>query len=281
MKVLITGRGGNGSWTMRGEQLGAAIGATVKPMATSADCQAADLVVIVKRAPEPLLQAVRLSGRPWVYDIVDAYPQPACSRWTQEQSREWLRTHLAHLRPSAVIWPTLRMAADYGGPGFVLYHHARPGQAVNPIRPLIETIGYEGREQYLHGWQARLALQAARIGARLVVNPARLADVDVVLALRGGEWNGYAQRSWKSNVKLANAHATGTPFIGLAESGYLETLAGGEQFIDEAQGLVEAFDRLAAQSVRRNVSEGFLAAAYSLEAAAADMRAGLCALKLF
>ena len=57
MKVLVTGRGGAGSWIVRGEQLGAQIGATVRPLAETAD--GFDLTIVVKRTPPQVMQALR------------------------------------------------------------------------------------------------------------------------------------------------------------------------------------------------------------------------------
>lgn len=279
MKILVTGRGGAGSWTIRGEQLGAALGATVKPQATLTDCRAADVILVVKRLPDELLQAIRQSGRPWVYDIVDAYPQPACSSWTADQARAWLRQHLRALRPTAVVWPTQRMSADAEHAGWVLHHHYRPGLGRMLVRDRIYRVGYEGRAEYLGHWVAPILAECRRIGAEFVMNPAVLSQMDVVLALRAGKWNGYCQRHWKSNVKLANAHGAGVPFIGLPEAGYLETAAGGEQLILSPAELGQALDMLVDGAVRTSVQDKFLANAYSVDQAAADMKANLCALK--
>lgn len=281
MRILITGKGGNaGSWKIRGEQIGAALGATVAPMATVEQCRAHDVIVVVKRCPPQLLDAVRRSGRPWAYDIVDAYPQPESSAWGRPQAVQWVRDTLALLRPDGVIWPTRAMCDDLGGnPSAVVYHHARPRAPVNPLRPVIQTIGYEGSAAYLDGWHNAIEKHCRARGWRFVVNPPYLADLDVVLALRGGPHDGYVSRHWKSNVKLANAHATGTPFIGLRESGYLETAVGGEVFIDRPADLAGALGTLESYQLRIDVAAAFRPAAYTIEAAAERLRGALCALR--
>lgn len=278
MNILFTGRGGAGSWAIRAEQIGAALGARVKPMASVADCKAADLVVVVKRVPDDLLQAIRKSGRPWVYDIVDAYPQPMCSDWSEAESRAWLKEHLAKLKPNFVIWPNERMKADAGG-GAVIYHHHRPALRVNPVREQIKAIGYEGAESYIESWKPAIEAECRARGARFVVNPPQLADVDVVLALRGHRWNGYPQQHWKSNVKLANAHGSGTPFIGAPEDGYTETASGAEYWARTPSELSVALNWLESQSAREEVNERFLKAAFSIEHAAERYRDVLCGLK--
>lgn len=272
--VIFTGKGSAGSWQVRGEQLGAALGATVKPFASRSQLQAHDLVVVVKRCPAEVLHALRASGRPWVYDIVDAYPQPAASHWTRWQAIQWVQNHLRELQPDAVIWPNRKMRedCDTGLPGTVLYHHHRPSIRNNPIRDTIRRVGYDGSVKYLAEWLPTLQAECARRGWEFIEGATDLADLDVVVAFRGGEWNGYVQENWKSNVKLANAHGSGTPFIGQQESGYMETATGCEYWADKPTGLPVCFDWLESQSAREQIHDRFVQAAYSLEKAAADLK---------
>jgi hypothetical protein len=275
MKLLVTGKGGrSGSWAMRGVQLGNALGATVKPLATTQDTRQADLTIVVKRTPDSVLSALREAKARWVYDVVDAYPQPQSSAWSRGEAIEWVRARIEALKPDAVLWPTQRMRedCDTGLPGFVLPHHARSGIAVNPIRQEIRNIGYEGRAIYLNGWEGELRRQCHMRGWSFVINPAELAEVDVVVAFRGGEWAGYVPRHYKSNVKLANAHASGTPFIGNAESGYMEMATGCEYWADDFDNLRIALNWLESQSAREQISDRFRQAAYTVEHAAADLR---------
>lgn len=278
MNLLFTGKGTSGSFKIRAEQLGAAMGAPVVPMASLADCRAADVIVVVKRAPDALLQSIRASGRPWVYDVVDAYPQPACGSWGETESKAWIKEHLARLKPNAVIYPNERMSKDAGG-GKVLYHHHRPGMQRNPIRKEIKRIGYEGAPSYIDGWRKAIEAQCARIGAEFVINPVNLADVDVVLALRDKNHAGYPQRMWKSNVKLANAHGSGTPFIGMPEPGYQETASGCEYWATDGEELGRALDWLAPQSTRQHVSAKFLESAITVERVAEQCKCWIEALK--
>jgi len=275
---LFTGKGTSGSFKIRADQLGAAMGARVVPMASVEDCRSADAVVVVKRAPDVLLQNIRASGRPWIYDVVDAYPQPACGAWGETESKAWLKEHLARLKPDAVIYPNERMSKDAGG-GKVLYHHHRPGIQRNPIRKEIRRIGYEGAPSYVDGWRKAIEAQCARLGAEFVINPVNLADVDVVLALRDKNHAGYPQRMWKSNVKLANAHGSGTPFIGMPEPGYQETASGCEYWATDSEELGRALDWLAPQSTREHVSAKFLESAITVEQAAEQCRCWIEALR--
>lgn len=274
MRVLITGKGGSGSWAIRGVQVGTAIGAHVVPMASVAQIAVASVVIGVKRIPDSLLNAIHQTGTPLVWDVVDAFPQPECTGWTREQSIAWLHSEIQRLKPSAIIWPNARMADDAGWSGLqeVIYHHHRPGIEINPIREKIETIAYEGSPRYLEGWAEAISNECSRLRASFLVNPDSLAAADVVLAVRGPKWNGYAQRHWKSNVKLANAHASGTPFIGMREDGYLQTRSLMERWLDSPEELRSALESLEPHWVRKELSERFIGSSLSLDHVAQQYR---------
>jgi hypothetical protein len=276
MRILVTGKGGNsGSWKIRGEQLGSALGATVKPLATHAEIAAHDLTVVVKRTPKSVIDS--LKWRRWVWDMVDFYPQPEASAWTRREAVEFVRDRIRQLQPTAVIWPTARMREDCddGRPGLVLPHHYRPGIERNPIREQVRTVGYEGRPEYLASWESVLVNECESRRWKFVANPRSLAELDIVVAFRCGKWDGYVQRHWKSNVKLANAHGSGTPFVGQVESGYEETASGAEYWAEDPRGLAVAFDWLESQSAREQVSDRFQRSAYSVKQAANDLGAFL------
>lgn len=274
MNFLFTGRGTSGSWAIRGEQLGQACGAEVRQAATKDHCKAADVIVAVKRVNDPLLQVLRTSGKPWVFDCVDFYPQPHCTAWSRSEAVAWVRTQIKRLTPAAVIWPNQKMRddCDTGLPGLVLPHHHRPGIAVNPVRPQVQAVGYEGAAPYLGSWRDALEAECAKRNWRFVVNPARMADLDIVVAVRSVEYSGYAQFHWKSNVKLSNAHGSGTPFIGQRECGYLETATGCEYWADTPGELGRCFDWLSSQETRELVSDRFRQAAYTVEQAAKELK---------
>lgn len=276
MKVLVTGGGGAGSWEIRGRQIGDAMGATVKPRASLDDMRSADVILVVKKVPDELLDNLQRSGKPWVYDIIDAYPQPGCYPWSKTQSIDWLHAHLARLKPNRVIWPNDRMRRDAGDDGPVVYHHARPGLTVAPIRDRVRTIGYEGAPHYLDHWMHPIGEVCRKLNAAFVVNPVDYSVMDVVVALRAGKWAGYAQTHWKSNVKLANAHAAGVPFIGCYEDGYFETRSGEELFVEFFSDLESAVLQLESAVVRERVRKTFQLHARSLDQAAKET---LCALK--
>lgn len=280
MKILFTGRGGSGSWQIRGVQIGEALGARVVPNASSDDLTWANVVIAVKRIPGDLLHRIRASGKPWVYDVIDAYPQPEAGSWSADKARRWVQALMAGLEPDAVIWPSAGMqaCAPYLR-GTVIHHHYRPSIKRNPIREKLQVIGYEGAPQYLAEWKPALEQAASKIGARFVINPANLADLDVVVALRGKEHNGWVQRMFKSNVKMANAQGSGTPMICNASRAYWDTADEKVQWVASPDQLGDALDCLRPQLLREFASESAYKKRYSVEDAANDYRKFLCTLK--
>lgn len=272
--ILFTGRGSSGSWKIRGEQLGRALNARVKPQATIHDCKAADLIVVVKRISPTLLDNIRKSGKPWVFDCVDFYPQPECSTWSRNHAIDWVRGKLKKLQPNAVIWPNEQMQEDCGKGynGIILYHHHLPGIEQNPIRQEVQAVCYEGSERYLGGWLKHILNECHAREWHFYVNPPQIACSDIVLAIRDEKYSGYAQRHWKSNVKLANAHGSGTPFIGPCESGYSETATGFEKWCESPEMLKYAFNDLESYELRQKVSAAFIENKISIQEIASQYR---------
>lgn len=268
MKLLFTGKGGrSGSWAMRAQQMGEALGADVKPMAAPDDH---DFTVVVKRTPPEVVQ--NLKGRRWAWDIVDAYPQPESYSWDKADAVSWIKKKIETLNPTAVIWPNLRMRedCDIGLPGLVLPHHHRIGIEINPIRRDIRKVGYEGHPTYLGKWDSLVRDECHRRGWEFVINPAALADLDIVVAFR--HRGGYVCKHWKSSVKMQNAHASGTPLVCQPESGYLENASGAEYWADTPKQLATSFDWLIDQSAREAISDRFRQKTFSVQQAAATLK---------
>ncbi len=277
LKVLITGAGSSGSWAIRGEQLGQTIGATVQPLARSA--RGFDVVVIVKRLHDrAILRSARWHGVPVIWDVVDAWPQGRGTDkvWTSEGSISWLRRSIRRIRPDGVIAPTQKMELDLqsvlGKDALVttLAHHAWPDKPINPIRQEVRSIGYQGSEKHLGLWSGVLVEQARKRGWEFVINPPSLADVDIAVALRRD--TGYAPKNWKSNVKLANAQASGTPIILTRESGYLETASGSEFWADTPDELNAGLDWFSEHAHRLEASRRMLGTEPRLEDIGNDYR---------
>ena len=136
----------------------------------------------------------------------------------------------------------------------------------------MQTIGYEGSPAYLGKWQKLLLNECRDRGWNLYVNQGKHSDFDICVAFRDVQFNGYAQRHWKSNVKLSNCHGSGTPFIGQSESGYLETSTGMEQWVDDPRELRDALDRLTSQHYREEVSRAFIEQPITVQQSAAELQ---------
>lgn len=242
---------------MRGVELGRAIGADVIQEVT--DLRGYDHVIAVKR------YGMALAGCGVIWDLVDSYPQPAGNLWTESDCKAWLKGQIQSVRPKGIVAATEAMALDcvFGVPILALPHHARPGEPINPIRETVGKVGYQGAEHYLGFWRDILDRECAKRGWQFVIEPEHLADVDIVVALRAQD--GYAARTWKSNVKLANAQSTGTPVICSPEAGYMETASGAEYWAKNEADLVKAFDALTPHDRRQQVSHFLLKATPKLE----------------
>lgn len=280
MRVLVTGRGTSGSWTIRGAQLGREIGARVEPQAR--DVGGYDMAVIVKRAEPDLVQRLAAMEVPIVWDIVDAWPQPHGNTWDRKQCMAWLRDSVRAIRPVAIVAATQAMAhdcAEFGVPVLALPHHGWEAQSRCCIAPQVRRVGYQGGQKYLGRWEPFMRAECTRRGWEWVPNAQDIGELDIVVALR--EQQGYAPRHWKSNVKLANAQICGTPFIGNREAGYAETACGVERWADTEAEMVNALDSLEPQAARVQASSAMVAAAPRLKNIAQQYRAwleGLCLL---
>lgn len=275
MRLLITGKPNQGSWKIRAEQLGGAISAKVIPDARIEDIRKCDVVIVVKNFTVGLLDRIRSLKKPIVWDCVDFWPQPLGNTWDREKCLQFLRKKLSDVGPQMAIAATKQMADDMKECRLpikigYLKHHARPDQIKNEIRDQIKVIGYEGSPRYLDFWRGHIDEICEQAKYRFVINPDHLADVDVCLALRGGEWDGYATRNWKSNVKLANMHDTGTPGILGPEAGYLENRTGAEYLVSDPRHLKYAMKWLEPKEVRQEISERFLSVDTSLESVAKE-----------
>lgn len=212
---------GDGSWQMRGLQLGGALGARVTSQPTEADWDWASVIVLVKKAAVTFGPRAARSGRPVIWDALDFWRQPQENAWTEDQALAGLQDRIRQCRPTLVIGATDAQAQ--AAQGRCVPHHARVGLTAQPVRDRVAQVCYEGSERYLGAWRAPLERACADRGWRLVINPPNLAEADLIVAFRGGEWDGWMPRQWKSGVKIANALAAQRPLLtqpGAAASEY-------------------------------------------------------------
>jgi hypothetical protein len=211
MNVLIVGTGGNGSWEIRGEQLGGAMGARVTSNPSDIDWAWADLVVLVKRAVALFGARARKAGKPVVWDALDFWTQPSQNQVGADEAVRLAGLMSAEAKPVLTIGATQAMADALGG--VYLPHHAWPGMAATPARETCAVVAYQGNAAYLGRWAGWLSDACQARGWRLVVNPSSLQEADILVALRDGEWDGRICREWKSGVKVVNAIVAGRPVI--------------------------------------------------------------------
>lgn len=275
MNVLIVGSG-KGSWAMRGEQLGRAIGARLAVTPLPADLAWADVVVLVKRA---IVQAdtVHAAGKPLVWDALDFWSQPAQNGLSEVDARALLADWQRRYRPTLTIGATQAMADAAGGA--YLPHHGHQALRITDARPCA-VVGYEGSPAYLDGWERPLREACAARGWRLVINPPDLSAVDVLVALRGGPWDGWMCRQWKSGVKYVNAVLAGRPVITQATAAFAEMALPGT-VVAAPIDLDAALDRWASDDARRAVTSWSRthAGIYALEAIASAYRSILVSVR--
>lgn len=204
---------------MRADQLGRAIGAHVhvdpwndpNPL----EFDRAHFVIIVKRLKKRWkrwIARVQNARKPIVWDCVDFWQQPEENDIGAKLAIKSFWARKGDLGPKLVIAGTKAMAEDCAH-SIYLPHHHRVGLSAAPVKRAVELVGYEGNPGYLMEWHDRLTRACERRGWRFVVNPDNLADMDIVVALRAGQWDGWTCRRWKSGVKYANSIAAGRPVI--------------------------------------------------------------------
>ena len=209
MNILMVGAG-KGSWEMRGLQLGAALGARVVRDPSDSDLRWADMIVLIKRAI--LTQRVRAvqSGKPIVWDALDFWTQPFQNDLSQLSACAVLKSWQRDV--TLTVGATAAMAQSAGN-GFYLPHHGHAGLHPTDARPECRVVGYDGNPIYLDWWSPVLRDACARRGWSFVINPPDLSAVDILVSLRGGIWDGWMCREWKSGVKIVNAILAGRPIL--------------------------------------------------------------------
>ena len=235
---------------------------------TAEDLANFDIFCFVKRTNLDLQEHLLANGKVLVFDVVDTWSQPddhskvSNGREARELfEKKWrnvpaFHAHIFANRAMYLDLVPLTQRATY------IYHHSNPALRRNPLRPVAKTVGYEGNEAYLGAWRDVIEDLCRRLGLRFVVNPTDYAEIDIGFAAREGAHSGYLPNTYKSNVKLANFIATGTPCVlGSAEVSYHETGCGGVRFFADAAQLERQLVDLLEVDTRRRIQEDFLAAA--------------------
>ncbi len=214
MNLLMVGNG-KGSFTMRGLQLGGALGARVVSVPSDDDMRWADVVVLIKRAGQAWAALAQRFGKPVVWDALDFWRQPTEHGLNEHQAKVMFHAQIKAIKPALVIGATQAMASAVEGRCEAVYlpHHSWQGLSPTPAREVVSCVGYEGNPTYLGRWRDAVQAECARRGWTFVINPPDLRQVDIFVAFRDGSWDGWMPRQWKSGVKVVNAVAAGRPII--------------------------------------------------------------------
>lgn len=215
MNILIVGAG-KGSWVMRGQQLGAAIGARVTSSPTDGDFAWCDLVILIKKHAVTFAPRAHKAGKPIVWDALDFWSQPAQNSYNEASATLALRSHINVIKPALVIGATQAMATaaeKCGVAAAYLAHHSWAGLVPTPPREHVGVVAYEGNPAYLGRWHGWLTEACRKRNWEFAINPNDLSAADIIVAFRDGPWDGWICREWKSGVKIVNAIAAGRPLI--------------------------------------------------------------------
>jgi len=260
VNVLIVGSG-KGSWMMRGQQLGAAIGARVTSQPTDDYWRWAELAVLVKKAGASFAPDAHRFGVPVVWDALDCWRQPDDNRWTESYAKSRFQAQIDAIRPMLVIGATQAMAEACEG--VFVPHHSWQGLTPTPAREQVRTVAYQGNAAYLGTWAGALQKACTKRGWTFAVNPSDLSTADILVAFRDGPWDGWICREWKSGVKIVNAIAAGRPLISQNSAAVRELQPDGS-IVERPSELAAALDfwsdRDARQAVvarARDVAERF------------------------
>lgn len=283
MNILILGNG-KGSWSMRGVQVGVALGARVRqrlgnPPIAADDLGWADVAVLVKRGAVGCAAQLHDAGVPILWDALDFWVQPADNALWETDALERLRRLRDEIRPTMSVGATLAMARaleSIGESAIYIPHHSWAGLEPTPVRESVECVAYEGNPVYLGRWQAAIQRECKRRDWDFLINPPNLRVADIIVALRDGPWDGWMCREWKSGVKAVNAIAAGRPLITQMSAAVREIEPYGS-VIESIDGLSVALDRWESLRARQDAASvsAVTAPCYRLDTVATLYRQGL------
>lgn len=269
IRVCFTSRSSAGAWQIRGQQIAAMRSNwTAINQPTDKDLEQADLICLVKKPDPRIIARARQMGKPLVFDIVDSWAQPDDGLKCNDASnaRDLFAPAWRCINADGYIFPTRRMQENLGAlvrEKVTIYHHFWPQIQKNSVRERVGVIGYEGAD-YLGEWRLRIEKACSDRGIRFVANPVNYTDLDIAIIARGGPHGNFLSRSYKSNVKLANAIGSGTPaLVHFDEMSAHDTDTGDVLFFtDQPSSLERQLDRLVNDyALRLHIHRRYLEAA--------------------
>lgn len=264
VRVLFTGNNRAGSWEIRGNQVASARPYwTATHRVTDKDLKKHDLVCFVKRPQPELLSTLHNLRKPFVFDIIDSWGQPdeGLQYDSYEKVKELFRTKWSLIRADGYIFPNHTMMNELGFLTPVrtaIYHHFRPGLMPIEVNKKARVVGYEGSETFLGEWLGVIKDICAKNDLEFQVNPTDFRQIDIGVAIRGGEHDSYMANHYKSNVKLANFYGAGIPcLVGWKERSYHETDNGDVRFFRSPLEFETQLKSLLDYDTRLQISERF------------------------
>ena len=269
LNVCFSSRSSAGAWQIRGEQIAAMRTnweAINEP--SEDDLKRFDLFCFVKKPDLGIIERVRKTGKPIVFDIVDSWAQPEDGLEHRDihSARKLFGSLWKRVNADGYIFPTKRMHQDLGlliKNGVTIYHHYWPPIQKNPVRETVNIVGYEGAN-YLGEWKALIEKICSDRGIRFVANPENYTDLDIVVLARGGEHGSFLAKNYKSNVKLANAYGSGTPALVHVDEMSAHDTDNGDVlfFTNQTDSFERQLDRLISNyELRKSIHSNFLSTA--------------------
>lgn len=270
MKITFVGHESKGTWVIRAKQIAPYINAKLDANFTNDNC---DIIILIKKPEQKILEKIIKSNIPIIWDIQDCWPQTLNKNLGNAPREEFLKYFedlLGNIRPNVVLATSTQMKKDienFGYESVIINHHHRKSISINPLREKLQVVGIEGSPFQIGTWEKKLnrICNSLNLKFRANLNTAvdKLAKFDVVINIRDN--TGYAARYWKSNIKLANAHGSGTPAVCSREQSYLDNATGYEKWADTVDEIVAAIDELRPYEIRKEIHENFLKNKISLD----------------
>lgn len=268
-RVCFLGYEHLGSWKIRGEQIAAQRSKWVAAGEITDNLLGEfEIFCVVKYFKPGWEELLKKHKKIVVIDVVDGWRQPADHATVKNPEnaqqlfkKRWRKWRFA----DAFIFPTMAMKEDLHRLvplSSVIYHHFRPGMDINPIRPNVQSIGYEGSPEFLGNWCTVLDNYCKAHNIDFIINPTSLSSIDIGVAVRGNEHDSYLTRRYKSNVKLANFYGSGTPCaVQNGQSAYHETDCDSVPFFRDKTELIAVLDLLRQDyTARKRLHEEFILA---------------------
>jgi len=264
MNITFAGHESKGAWLIRAKEIAPYLNAKLDPLfLNSNNC---NLVIIVKRPEPEVINRIKRQSIPIIWDIQDSFPQLPKNNYgelSKDKILDYYVKLLKEISPTIVISTNSQMKKDIEELGFksvIINHHHRKNITVNPLREKLITLGIEGSPFQYGKWQKKLHSICKKLNLtfkpNLNASKDKLHFFDVVVNIRS--FDGYAAKYWKSNIKLANAHGSGTPAICSRSQSYLDTASGYERWADTEEEIITAIEELRPYEVRKEIHEHFL-----------------------